>query len=307
MKKPSIFSVIVALFGFTMLMSMLMSSCTVIEPSERGVMVRLGQITSEKPIEPGIVWHYPFIESVEVFSVVPKTYEVTFSVSDDGAITKDMQTLGATVAVRYNYDESRIIEIVKKYKTSYIIEDAMKDCIKASLKETTGKYSIYDIIANQEEITTQVGNVVLRRMQENYPIFINSTAITNFDWSEDFDKQIRETANRTQQVKQAEQEANIAAAQAQKKVKESEANKAAAELDAEAKITKAKGDAEAKRLAADAQAYENMKIAQNIGVMQAQWNYEIQLERAKHFNGKEVPDAAYIVPGTGAVVPLTVK
>ena len=303
MKKTSIFSVVVALFGFTMLMS----SCTIIEPSERGVMVRLGQITSEKPIEPGIVWHNPFIESVEVFSVVPKTYEVTFSVSDDGAITKDMQTLGATVAVRYNYDESRIIEIVKKYKTSNIIEDAMKDCIKASLKETTGKYSIYDIIANQEEITTQVGNVVLRRMQENYPIFINSTAITNFDWSEDFDKQIRETANRTQQVKQAEQEANIAAAQAQKKVKESEANKTAAELDAEAKIAKAKGDAEAKRLAADAQAYENMKIAQNFSVMQAQWNYEIQLERAKHFNGKEVPDAAYIVPGTGAVVPLTVK
>lgn len=121
-----------------------MSSCTVIEPSERGAMVRLGQITSEKPIEPGIVWHYPFIESVEVFSIVPKTYEVTFSVSDDGA----------TVAVRYNYDESRIIDIVKKYKTSYIIEDAMKDCIKASLKETTGKYSIYDIIANQEEITS---------------------------------------------------------------------------------------------------------------------------------------------------------
>lgn len=285
----------------------IMSCFSVIDPSERGVKVRLGQIVSEQPIEPGVVWKTPFLESVEVFSVVPKTYEVTFHVGDDGAITKDMQTLGATVAVRYNYDESRIIEIVKKYKSSSIIEQAMKDCIKASLKETTGKYSIYDIIAKQEEITKQVGDVVLRRMQENYPILINSTTITNFDWSEDFDKQIRETANRTQQVKQAEQEANIAAAQAQKKVKEAEANKAAAELDAEAKIAKAKGDAEAKRLAADAQAYENMKIAQNIGVMQAQWNYEINLERAKHFNGKEVPDAAYIVPGTGAVVPLTVK
>ena len=31
------------------------------------------------------------------------------------------------------------------------------------------------------------------------------------------------------------------------------------------------------------------------------------MERAKHWNGKEVPDAAYIVPGTGAVVPLTSK
>ncbi len=280
------------------------SSYTVIEPDERGVEVRLGQIVSEEPMQPGFHWKVPFLTSIETFSIVPKTYEVTFRVDEDGALTKDMQTLGATVAVRYNYDENRIIEIVKKYRNSSIIENAMKDCIKASLKETTGKYSIYEIVAEQEAITQQVSEVVLRRMQDNYPVVINSTTITNLDWSDDFDKQIKETANRTQQVKQAEQEANIAAAQAQKMVKEAEARKQAAELDAEAEIAKAKGAAEAKRLAADAQAYENQKISQNLQVMQAQWNYEVNLQRAKNWNGKEVPEAAYIVPGTGAVVPL---
>lgn len=281
-----------------------LNSYEVIEPDERGVAVKLGEITSEEPIQPGFHWKMPFLTSIEKFSVVPKTYEVTFSVGDDGAITKDMQTLGATVVVRYNYDENRIIEIVKRYRNSTIIENAMKDCIKASLKETTGKYSIYDLVSQQDAITTQVSEVVLKRMQENYPVVINSTTITNFDWSEDFDKQIRETANRTQQVKQAEQEANIAAAQAQKLVKEAEARKQAAELDAQAQIATAKGAAEAKKLAADAQAYENQKIAQNLATMQAQWNYEINLQRAKNWNGKEVPDAAYVVPTTGAVVPL---
>lgn len=284
---------------------LVLSSYTVIEPDERGVEVRLGQIVSDEPLQPGFHWKMPFLTSIETFSIVPKTYEVTFRVDEDGALTKDMQTLGATVAVRYNYDENRIIEIVKKYRNSSIIENAMKDCIKASLKETTGKYSIYEIVAEQEAITQQVSEVVLRRMQDNYPVVINSTTITNLDWSDDFDKQIKETANRTQQVKQAEQEANIAAAQAQKMVKEAEARKQAAELDAEAEIAKAKGAAEAKRLAADAQAYENQKIAQNLQVMQAQWNYEVNLQRAKNWNGKEVPEAAYIVPGTGAVVPLS--
>ncbi len=284
---------------------LVLNSFTVIEPDERGVEVRLGQIVSEEPMQPGFHWKVPFLTSIETFSIVPKTYEVTFRVDEDGALTKDMQTLGATVAVRYNYDETRIIEIVKKYRNSSIIENAMKDCIKASLKETTGKYSIYEIVAEQEAITQQVSEVVLRRMQDNYPVVINSTTITNLDWSDDFDKQIKETANRTQQVKQAEQEANIAAAQAQKMVKEAEARKQAAELDAEAEIAKAKGAAEAKRLAADAQAYENQKISQNLQVMQAQWNYEINLQRAKNWNGKEVPEAAYIVPGTGAVVPLS--
>lgn len=284
-----------------------LNSYDIIEPDERGVSVTLGEISCDEPLEPGIVTHLPFVTKIESFSVVPMTYEVTFSVGDDGAITKDMQTVGSTVVVRYNYDEKRIIEIVKKYRKSSIIEDAMRDCIKASLKEITGKYSIYDLIANQQDITSQLSNVVLRRMQDNYPILINSTTITNFNWADDFDRMIKETANRTQQVKQAEQEANVAAAQAQKMVREAEAERQAAEERAKALVAEAKGDAEAKKIKADAQAYEAKKIMENMNAMRAQWEYNVNLERAKRWDGKEVPDAAYVVPGTGAVVPLTSK
>ena len=282
-------------------------SYDIIEPDERGVSVTLGEISCDEPLEPGIVTHLPFVTKIERFSVVPMTYEVTFSVGDDGAITKDMQTVGSTVVVRYNYDEKRILEIVKKYRKSSIIEDAMRDCIKASLKEITGKYSIYDLIANQQDITQQLSNVVLRRMQDNYPILINSTTITNFDWADDFDRMIKETANRTQQVKQAEQEANVAAAQAQKKVREAEAERQAAEEFAKAEVLRAQGEADAQKIRADAQAYEAQKIMANMNAMRAQWEYNINLERAKRWDGKEVPDAAYVVPGTGAVVPLTTK
>ena len=131
-----------------------------------------------------------------------------------------------------------------------------------------------------------------------YPIQISQTTITNWDWSDDFDKQITETAKRTQQVKQAEQEANIAAAQAQKKVKEAEANRQAAELDAQAVVARAQGEADAKKIAADAQAYENQKIAQNLAVMKAQWDYEVAKIRAEKFNGVEVSNQSIYVPNT---------
>jgi len=281
------------------------NSCSVIDPNERGIDVRLGQM-QDTIIQPGLHWKTPFITHTRKFKLEPKTYEVTFSVGNDGAITKDMQTVGATVAVRYVYDESRLKDIVTLYANGSVIESAMKDNVKASLKETTGKYSIYDLVAQQNEITTEVANAMLARMS-NYPIAINQTTITNWDWSDDFDRQIKETANRTQQVKQAEQEANIAAAQAQKKVKEAEANKQAAELDAQASVAKAEGEAQAKKIRADADAYEAKQIAANQQAYQRQWDYEIALEKAKRWNGKEVPDAAYIVPGTGAVVPLSVK
>ena len=273
-----------------------MDCYTIIDPNERGIDVKLGEIQGEV-IQPGIHFRVPFITSTKKFALKPKVYEVTFSVGNDGAITKDMQTVGATVAVRYVYDETRIKDIVTQYANDSVIESAMRDNVKASLKETTGKYSIYDLVAHQNEITTEVANAMLTRMS-NYPIAINQTTITNWDWSEDFDRQIKETANRTQQVKQAEQEANIAAAQAQKLVKEAEAKKQAAELDAQAEIARANGVAEAKKIKADAQAYENQKIAQNLDVMRAQWDYEIKKIRATKFNGVEVSSQSVYVPNT---------
>lgn len=273
-----------------------LDSYSVIDPNERGIDVKLGQMQDEI-IQPGLHWRTPFITETRKFRLEPKTYEVSFSVGADGAITKDMQTVGATVAVRYVYDETRIKDIVTLYAKDSVIENAMKDNVKASLKETTGKYSIYDLVAHQNEITAEVANAMLTRMS-NYPIAINQTTITNWDWSEDFDRQIKETANRTQQVKQAEQEANIAAAQAQKLVKEAEAKKQAAELDAQAEIARANGLAESKKIKADAQAYENQKIAQNLDVMKAQWDYEISKIRASKFNGVEVSNQSVYVPNT---------
>lgn len=275
------------------------NSCSVIDPNERGIDVRLGQM-QDTVIQPGMHWHAPFITQTRKFKLEPKTYEVTFSVGNDGAITKDMQTVGATVAVRYTYDEARLKDIVTMYANGSVIESAMKDNVKASLKETTGKYSIYELVAEQNAITAEVASAMLNRM-ENYPIAISQTTITNWDWSDDFDKQIKETANRTQQVKIAQQEAEVAAAQAQKKVKEAEANKQAAQLDAEALVAKAKGEAEAKKIEADATAYTNQKIAQNQSVEAAKWKHEEEMKRLEKWNGQYVPDYIPLTAAGGIV------
>lgn len=302
MSKKLIRTLIGVAAGLLLVLILCVNSCTVVSPNERGVKVRLGQV-QDGVIQPGMIWHTPFISEIRTFKLEPKTYTVQFSVGSDGAITKDMQTVGATVAVRYTYDENRIMDIVTRYASDKIINDAMTDNVKASLKETTGKYSIYELVEKQNSITAEVATAVLERMKD-YPIAISQTTITNWDWDDNFDRQIKETANRTQQVRQAEQEANIAEAQAQKLVKEAQAKLDAEKLNAEAEQVKASGLAAAKKIVADASAYEAQKIAANQAAYQKQWDYEIALEKAKRWDGKEVPDAAYIVPGTGAVVPL---
>ena len=124
---------------------------------------------------------------------------VNFSVGKDGAITKDMQTVGSQVTVFYRYDESRIMDAIKKYSDS-ILENAITRSLVASVKESVGKYSIYELVENQDKITADVGTSLSQKLSE-YPIEVTQLTISNWDWSDDFDKQIKETMNRTQQVR----------------------------------------------------------------------------------------------------------
>lgn len=280
----------------------MLNSCSIVQQRERGVKYVLGKVVGNV-IQPGLIFHMPFVAKIKKYSIAPKTYDAAFSVDNGGAITKDMQTVGTSVTVKYAYDESRIMDIATRYGDS-VVESAMKSNIIASVKEVVGQYSIYELVEKQAEVTGKVSKSILTRMHD-YPITISQTTITNWDWSDDFDRQIKETANRTQQVKQAEQEANIAAANAQKLVREAEAKKQAMQLDAEAQLIKSENEAKAKKAEADGIAYYNAKVAQNMAVQQQQWKHEEQMAYYEKWNGILVPQYIPLTASGGIVnIPL---
>ena len=281
------------------ILAVVSNSYTVISPNERGIKVTLGQVEGGV-LQPGMAFHAPFITVIRKFRLEPKTYEVSFSCGQDGAITKDMQTVGSTVAVRYVYDENRIMDIVTRFQNDSVIQSAMRDNVKASLTETVGQYSIYDLVEKQNEVTGKVAQAVLDRMVE-YPIAISQTTITNWDWSDDFDKQIKETANRAQEVKKAEQDLKLTQTNAQKKVAEAQASKEAAELTAEAELIKAQREAEAKMAEADGIAYYNAKISQNMTIQREQWQHDEQMAYYEKWDGKLVPTYIPLTAAGGIV------
>ena len=273
-------------------------SVAVVAPNERGVQVMLGEVTGDV-LEPGMHFHPPFVSNIKKYSIVPKGMNVTFSVGKDGAITKDMQTVGSQVTVFYRYDGAKIMDAVKKYNES-ILENAITRSLVASVKESVGKYSIYELVENQDKITTDVTNALNAKLAE-YPIEVTQLTISNWDWSEDFDKNIKETMNRTQQVRQAEQDLKLAETNAQKQVAEAEAQKKAAEQTAEGELIKAQKAAEAKRVEADALAYYNSKVAQNYQVEIKLKELEIELEKAKKWDGRQVPEYVPLTAAGGIV------
>ena len=294
-KKTLITIIVLALLAITAY-----ESYSVVAPNERGVQVMLGEVTGSV-LEPGVHFHPPFVSVIKKYSIVPKSMNINFSVGTDGAITKDMQTVGSQVTVFYRYDGAKIMDAVTKY-TESLLGNVITKSLIASIKESIGKYSIYELVENQDKITADV-SVSLKEKLAEYPIEVTQLTISNWDWSDDFDKNIKETMNRTQQVRQAEQDLKLAETNAQKQVAEAEAQKKAAEQTAEGELIKAQKAAEAKRAEADALAYYNEKVAQNYQVEIKLKELEIELEKAKKWDGRQVPEYVPLT-ASGTIVTL---
>lgn len=287
----AVLAVLVLVFGT--------KSCSSVGATERGVMLTFGKPGSEV-LQPGLHLKSPIGQEIEKIDITPIEYEKTFTVGQDGALSKDQQTVGVTFTLYWKYDESRILEVVKNYKTTDSIYQPVSSSVKQALKDEVGKYSVEEIVQNQSKIATAVRESFTKDL-EYLPVVITDFKIGNWDWSEDYDVMIKKTMARKQEVEQMKQEVALAEQAAQKQVKEAEAAKQKAILDAEAaeasakgaaaaKIAKADGDAQAKKKEADALAYYNQKVAQNYQVEIKLKELEIELERAQRWDGRQVPN-----------------
>jgi regulator of protease activity HflC (stomatin/prohibitin superfamily) len=228
----------------------------------------------------------PIKQSVKTVSIQPMQLDHKVEVGADGAITRDNQTIGSEITVFYKYKPDQIVNMYKNYG-----EDKMKSVITQTLRETfkteIGNYAIFDLPSSQTKIQGLVYSAVVGKMKD-YPVDITELKIVNYDWSPDFDAQIKDTMSKAQQVKGKEQEKLMAEQEAQKGVVQAEAQKKIA-------IANAEGQKEAVRLQAEAKVLEgngikayNDSIAKNWDIELKKMELEIAKIRAEKWNGVNV-------------------
>lgn len=301
--KKGIISIVIAL----LVLAVGVKSYSTVGSTERGVKVTFGKPGTEV-LQPGLHFRAPFVQSIQKYDLTPVEYEKSFSVGQDGAISKDLQTVGVTFTLYWKYDENKIPDVIRNYKTRDSIYQPISTAVKSALKGEIGKYSIEEIIASQNTIIKNVKTAFMADI-EYLPIVVTDFKIGNYDWDDSYDKMIKETMNRKQQVEQMKQDVALAEQAAQKQVKEAQAEKQRIELESEAAlvkaqkeaqaaIAKAEGEAQAKKIRADADAYEAKRVAENQQAYQKQWDYEIAKIRAEKWNGVEVSNQSVYVPNT---------
>ena len=276
--------------GAVLALIVLLSCFSIINEGERGLRFTLGKISNTE-IVPGIAFTVPFIQSVKTYSIRPIKTEVDIEVGSTGAITKDNQTVGAKLAVYYQYKKGQLVEMYSNTGEDKI-ERMLGDTLLGSFKSVLGTYDIFNVAGARQKIAadTLVG---LKAGMASYPIEITKLEITNYDWSDEFDKQIATTMKRAQEVKQKQQELLIAEQEAQKQVKRAEAEKTSL-------ITKAQGEREAAKLRADAKKAEGQGIRDYNASLRSGIDIELKLRqleidkiRAQKWDGKLVPTNNY--------------
>ena len=268
----------------------LLGTFTIVDSGTRGLKFTMGEL-DDNELNEGVAFKVPFVQTIRTLSIQPQVLNTKILVDDNGAITSDNQTVGADVTVFYRYQTGKLAHMYREYGTRQI-EEIVRKATLESLKQVLGAYTIFNVAIKQNEISMEFKKALTATLTA-YPVELTEAKITNYDWSDVFDKQIEETMERAQQVKRTEQELLVTANTAEKQVKEAESSKRATILAAEAAFEKAKLLAKAKEAEGEGIKAFNQAISSNLNIQIRLKELEIEHDRIRKWNGVYVPNNHY--------------
>lgn len=197
-------------------------SFTIVEAGHRGVVLQLGAV-QPKVLEEGLHFKIPFIQTV-----LPVEVRVQKAESSQVSASRDLQTVTTTLAVNYHLDGSTINNLYQNVGMEYrarIVDPAIGEALKA----VTAQYTAEELISKRSEVSAKVKEVLATKLSL-YNVILDDINITEFKFSEEFNRAIE-----------------------QKQIAEQQALKSKLDLDRikiekEQEITRAQAQAEALRL-----------------------------------------------------------
>lgn len=203
---------------FCLVLFIVLNPMVQIDAGHRGVVLRWGAVT-DVVLDEGIHWVTPIVNSVVEMDVTIQKEERQASAS-----SKDLQLVSTKVTINYELDKLKVNNIYQNLRqdfSSRIISPAIEEFVK----KTTAQYTAEELITKRESVKTDLKNALVENLAKNH-IIVSDIFITDFNFSDEFNKAIEakvtaeQTAlgakNKLEQVKyEAEQQVTQARAEAE--------------------------------------------------------------------------------------------
>ena len=219
--------------GALVILMLLFGCFVIVESGHVGVVRRLGAVQMDALPE-GLHGKIPLIDRVEEIDIRLRKAE-----SEAQAASKDLQVVTTQVAVQYSMTGDVMPLTFQKIGTRRVVESTLvAPAIMESVKAVTALYTAEDLVTNRAEVKNKIQlaiedfiNTTLQQKGVAGALSLANVAITDFDFSDEFNRAIEEKVKAEQEALKAKNE----------KLR---------------RVTQAEAAAAERTLAADAEAYQ---------------------------------------------------
>lgn len=220
------------------------SSFVIVESGHVGVVRTLGAVQST-PLAEGFHFKKPFMDKIEQVDV-----RLTKAQSKSAAASKDLQTVETQVTVQYSLMGPTAPETFQKIGNRDVVAaTVIEPAIQESVKAITAQYTAEQLVTKRAEVKLQIQeaidnfiDVTLKDKSVPAALKISNVAITDFEFSQEFNKAIELKVKAEQEALQARNEKTKRVTQAEAAYQEQKLAADAAAYDIEVR-SKAKADA----------------------------------------------------------------
>jgi len=175
---------------------LIFSSIRIVGAGQKGVVTRFGEIQNQS-LNEGIHLVLPFgIDQVWKQEVRIQKFE-----SDADAASKDLQEVGATLAVNYRLQDDEVVDIYRNlgpYYRQRIIEPAIQETFKA----VAAQFDAAELLQKRPEVKSNSLKLLKERL-EKHNIDVVDINIVNFNFSKEFDRAIEDKQVAQQEAERA--------------------------------------------------------------------------------------------------------
>lgn len=191
--------------------SLIYGSFFVVPAGHQGVVFNTFTGVKAQTYGEGLHFKLPLFEKPYKLEVRTRVYN-----EDAGAASKDLQIVSTKVALNYHINKDAVYSLFKNIGIEYesrIINPSIQETVKA----ITAKHNAEDLIKEREVIKDEIKQHLKDRLQPYY-IVLDELSITNFDFSNEFNKAIEEKVTAEQNALKEQNNLKVIEFQAQQKV-----------------------------------------------------------------------------------------
>lgn len=189
----------------------------IVESGHVGVVRTLGAV-QKTPLPEGLHFKRPFMDQVEMVDI-----RLTASKAKASAASKDLQTVSTLITTQYSLNGALAPQIFQRIGTlpkvsASLVEPAIQECVKS----ITAKFTAEELVTKREFVKQQIQealtnylNNTLREKQLENSINVANLAITDFDFSDEFNRAIEAKVKAEQMALQAKNEKIMRVTQAE--------------------------------------------------------------------------------------------